>query len=400
MHRKRVLIVHRYFYPDTPTYAKLLKKIADYISEKHQVKILTTCPSYYGSEEKKCSKREVLNRYEVRRHKMLPEMDRNVLLRLINSILFSLLVFGHIIKKGKKEYDLVQVATTPPLLISGFVRLACKMRGLKYVYHCQDIYPEILKYNNKSVNKLFLKIATWLDSKVMKDAEKVIVLSEDMEQFLISKRGIKGDNIKVINNFNFNNSSGEVSSELPVKIKSFLELHENIIVFTGNVGRYQNLEFTLTEIQNLLNKNSCSLLMVGEGSEKNRLESKFGSENVFFTGYIDQSLLPEIYLNCDLGIAPVIEGIENVAFPSKIISYLVEGLPICTFSSTKSRISKLVVENNFGVNYDYNQEENLGSSIEKALKYDFDRDYIKKNARKIFSEQNTLLKWEGMIERL
>lgn len=400
MQRKRVLIVHRYFYPDTPTYAKLLKKIADHISEKHQVNILTTCPSYYGSEDEKCNKREVLNGYEVKRYKLLPEMGRNVFLRLINSILFSLLVFGHIIKKGKKEYDLVQVATTPPLLISGFVRLACKIRGLMYVYHCQDIYPEILKYNNKSVNKLFLKIATWLDSKVMRDAQRIIILSEDMKQFLISKRGIKGEKTKVINNFNYNNGSDKVASKVPAKIKSFLKLHKNIIVFTGNIGRYQNLEFTLSEIQNLLNNYSCSLLMVGEGIEKSRLESKFGSENVFFTGYIDQSLLPEIYSNCDLGIAPVIEGIEKVAFPSKIISYLVAGLPICAFSSAKSEISKLVEENNFGVNFDYNQEENLASTIEKALKIDFDRDYIKKNARKIFSERNTLLKWEGMIERL
>ena len=62
MQSKRVLIVHRYFYPDTPTYARLLKKIADYISDKHQVNVLTTCPSYYGSENKKCNNNTDLGR--------------------------------------------------------------------------------------------------------------------------------------------------------------------------------------------------------------------------------------------------------------------------------------------------------------------------------------------------
>ena len=65
----------------------------------------------------------------------------------------------------------------------------------------------------------------------MKDAEKVIVLSEDMKKFLIDKRGIKDSKIKVVNNFNFNQSSDEASPKVPSKIKSFLELHKNIIVF-------------------------------------------------------------------------------------------------------------------------------------------------------------------------
>ena len=160
------------------------------------------------------------------------------------------------------------------------------------------------------------------------------------------------------------------------------------------------LPFALLGLQDLLKNNPYGLLMIGEGSEKNRLKNKYEAENVLFAGYIEQSLLPQIFNKCDLGIAPVIKGIENVAFPSKIISYLVEGLPICSFSSANSEISKLIQENNFGINYDYNQKESLSIIIEKAFKNKFNRDYIKESASKIFSEKNTLKKWDDLIKRL
>ena len=91
---KRILIVHRYFYPDTPAYALILKKMAEeWVKEGHSVSVLTTFPSYYGSSINNVKKEENIGGININRIKLFPEKNRNILSRLFNTILFALITY-------------------------------------------------------------------------------------------------------------------------------------------------------------------------------------------------------------------------------------------------------------------------------------------------------------------
>ena len=80
----KLLVVHRYFYPDTPTYAKLLGKLAKFHSTYiKKVEVLTAMPSYYGSEKKSIPRNENYQGIKIKRVRLLPEARRNFLLRLM-----------------------------------------------------------------------------------------------------------------------------------------------------------------------------------------------------------------------------------------------------------------------------------------------------------------------------
>lgn len=395
----KIKIVHRYFYPDTSTYAFLLKKLSnDYKDYFEEVDVLTTMPSYYGSESIDVDANETFDNVSIKRLGLLKEKGRKLSLRIINSLLFTLYVFFSLLFKGRK-YDYVQVATTPPVLVALAVTLASKLSSFKVVYHCQDIYPEIIYFNKRpgKLKHIILSVLKGLDKFIMRSAYRIVVLSEDMKTLLSQKRNIDADKIRVINNFIFERvekSTHEV--EVPKHVQNILDNNKQVMVFAGNLGTFQNLDVLFEAVKEVINKTNAVFLVIGEGVNKKALEEKYVSDKIHFVGYLQSEIIQKIYPKCNIGFAPVIPDIEKVAFPSKIISYLVSGVPVVTFSALNSEISQLIENNNFGLNYPFTEKPALEELIVKALTINFDKKQIREEALQIFGERLAFNKWKQL----
>lgn len=398
----KILIVHRYFYPDSPTYAFLLYKLAMNFKEYFkEVSVLTSMPSYYGSSKlKNIPSSENLNGIQVRRLRLLPEHNRSLFWRFLNSLLFAFSVFFHLLLKGNR-YDVVQVATTPPIMSALAVTFASKIRRFKFLYHCQDIYPDITTIGNENDSEGWtFRFMFFLDKFIMRSAWKIVVLSDDMKQHIVQKRKLEPGKVEVINNFDFNRVKSDKGSraELPESLKYIIEAKERTIIFAGNLGYFQNLDLVFKAVSSIVAKNNITFLIVGDGVKKKELEEKYSHRRIVFTGFLSNETLQIIYPYCQLGLAPVVEGIERVAYPSKIISYTVAGLPILTFSSKKSSIAGFVKNNVLGENYGFEGEQVLEELILKAIFKKFDRDRIKNIASIEFGEQTAFNKWKEIYQ--
>lgn len=395
----KIQIIHRYYYPDTSTYAFLLHKLANnYKNYFDQVDVLTTMPSYHGSADLEAKAQENIENLHIKRLSLLDERGRKLSLRVINSLVFTAAVFFKLLFKGR-QYDYVQVATTPPVLVALAVTIASKFSEFKVIYHCQDIYPEIIYFNNKpgALKHKVLSFLKFLDIKIMRNAHKIVVLSADMKQLLIEKRNIKANKISIINNFIFEREDTQTTKlEIPEQVKTILNTTENIMVFAGNLGTFQNLDVLFEAVVNVLNKTNASFIVIGEGVHKQALQQKFKHKDIHFVGYLKNEIIQKIYPYCNFGFAPVIEDIEKVAFPSKIISYLVSGVPVITFSANNSEISNLVETNNFGFNYSFTTILDLENLIENGLTTNFNKEDIKQKALTIFGEDNAYKAWKTL----
>jgi len=139
---RRILAIHRYYWPDAPPYASMLRAIVDrWSSHGHQVEVLTTQPSYKPEAGIPVQpRRERLDLSTVRRIN-LPADRSGGPAKLLNVALFPLLVFLHILLG--RQRDVVMCSTAPPVTLGVAASLAAKMRGARFVYHCMDIHPEI-----------------------------------------------------------------------------------------------------------------------------------------------------------------------------------------------------------------------------------------------------------------
>lgn len=397
----RILLVHRYYKPDTPTYAILLDRIAQTLQGKTQVHVLTAMPSYYGSSKDGVQKKEVANGVRITRLGLFDEGNRKYLIRVVNSVLFALKVFIYLIRH-RNEYDVVQVATTPPIMISGVTCIATALLNRKFVYHCQDIYPEIAHTLSKTNERMGMgyRIMRYLDKGIMRRASAIVVLSEDMSRALTQGRSIDSSKIWVINNFITADQIRIVEpiEKLDREIVEFTQLYPRTFVFSGNIGIFQDLDRICKAFSELP---SVGFMLIGTGQEKARLEQEYADcSNIYFSGYMQQSKLNAHLHLFEAGLAPIQRDVERFAFPSKIIGYLSQGLPVISFSSENSSIAVLCSENEFGINSTLPIDGSMDKF--KAILEEFENGQshanIRERALTLFGENEILQEWIRLYE--
>lgn len=404
MQNKSILLVHRYYHPDTPAYATMLHKIAINLkSTGFDVDVFTSMPSYYGTKNIKPPKKEIIKGINIYRSRLLPEPNRAFLLRTFNSIIFSFLTFMKIII-GKK-YALVTVATTPPIMISTIVKIACRIKGISYLYHCQDIYPEIAFFSGNLKNSLGYNILKKFDTHTCKKALKVVVLSRDMKNTLI-ERGVEEKNIAVINNFI---RSTNIQEEI-VDLKKFKIRAESFkIVFCGNLGKMQKLPIILSSFIKLIEntKLDIQLIFIGEGVLKSTLmrnSDVYLHNQIIFTGYQPLKKAVNFLKGCDLGLIPIAEGVHKTAYPSKTMTNLSCGLKSLVLVEEDSEMNEFFSTNNLGYTAPPNDEDAILKAFNYALKDGkssaLEKEKIKNIALDNFSEEHIMKLWTKTISKL
>ena len=138
----RILIAYRYFHPDTPPYATMLREMSRWLVEAgHDVTIVTAQPSYKpeaGIPRQPWS--ETRGGVSIRRLPLLAEGGRG-LRRRVNS--FAFVLMAAVALAFARRPDLIWTASMPPVLQGALLRWIAALRGAKFLYHVQDIYPEI-----------------------------------------------------------------------------------------------------------------------------------------------------------------------------------------------------------------------------------------------------------------
>src|SRR5690554_4491848 len=129
----RILAVHRYFWPDTPPYAYILRAIASHlVKDGHYVEILSSYPSYKKSVQlDRCNHREKIDGINIHRIHLPYEKDSKIR-RLLNAIKLSVTVIFKSIWNG--PYDVIMSSTSPPIILAFACNMASKITGAKYIY--------------------------------------------------------------------------------------------------------------------------------------------------------------------------------------------------------------------------------------------------------------------------
>jgi len=111
-----------------------------------------------------------------------------LVLRLLNifSICFSSF-FGAIC--SIRSSDLILVVTNPPLL-PFITRLACKLRGAKFVLRIDDVYPDMLNVAGMLDGGSFIyRTLEKFNSYLCKNADHIVVLGRDMCSLVLKRIG-------------------------------------------------------------------------------------------------------------------------------------------------------------------------------------------------------------------
>ena len=199
-------------------------------------------------------------------------------------------------KRNAGDADLVFVSSTPPL--HGFMagRLRNKM-GIPFVYNVQDIFPDSLVGTGLARrNGLIWRIGNAIESITYRNADKIIVISEDFKKNIMAK-GVPEEKIVVIYNWVDEDAVKEVArSENKLFDKYNLDRSKFYITYSGNIGLTQNMDMLLEVMAELQTEApDIQLVLVGEGAYKEQVVRKIAGQ-AGNDGAIRGTVLPNVIM--------------------------------------------------------------------------------------------------------
>ena len=243
----------------------------------------------------------------------------------------------------------------------------------------------------KEKGKIFDIIYSYIEKFAIKNSDFIIFVCKQSERdykhkypFLFKNKrsiiipvGIDTNNFRVLN------------KEKCRKITK-LPLNKKIIISVGRFNPEKRYDLALKSFQKVLNKNkNCLLVLVGEGPERNKIESLSKqldvNNNLIFTGLIDHNLMPyylnsaDIFLLCS----------DREGSPNVIKEALACGLPI--ISAKVGDVSEVITKYT-GVLVDKDNINMLSNAILNAI--------VKKWNQKYMLEKARQLTWGMMVKKM
>jgi glycosyltransferase involved in cell wall biosynthesis len=315
-----------------------------WVNDGHQVDVLSSQPSYkVGVDNHKQPAKEFVDGVQVVRLNLPPETGRPVI-RVINALRLGLAVFWQAVVR--QRYDVIMVSTSPPVVAGWFGAIAARLTGARFIYHCMDIHPEIGGISGEFSNPQVFSLMSRLDRWTCAQASPVVVLSEDMSHTLKTRESTETPLTYVINNFSLP-SDKELSVELPFPWPE----EPFVLLFAGNIGRFQGLDILVDAMAKLIDRADIRLVMMGEGSEKDRLaqKAKQTGSRISFVGHHSVEVAKVAMARASAGFISLVPELYRYAYPSKTMTYLEQGCPVVVAVEAESRLARDVVDNEAGL---------------------------------------------------
>jgi glycosyltransferase involved in cell wall biosynthesis len=362
-----VWIISELFHPDEVSTAQILTDIAKNIALKEKVSVLTGPIGY----EKSYRTNDInldgnINIYRI----TLPDLDKNDLLeRFLKLTILTIKMSFFILFNVNKNDRVIQV--TNPIFLLLTTSLIKKIKGFKFEVLVHDVYPEnLIPAGLVKFNSLKFKVLSRFFNYSFKQADRLIVLGEDMKQLMISKTENKVKRIDIISNWADNN----IKPILNFNKSDYLDINvdNNIVIgFAGNLGRVQGIIEFISIFKKVQNP-KLILTIVGDGALKNEINYLISNEkinNVYFIGSKPRNEQEQFLNSCDIGLITLKKGMRGLGVPSKTYNLMAAGKPVLYIGDVDSEIDNYIKKFDCGWSYDWN-EENIIAFLNKLTFYD------------------------------
>lgn len=250
-----------------------------------------------------------------------------------------------------KDIDLIYLASTPPIqgVLGGLLK---KMKKVPFVYNLQDIFPDSLAGTGLAKKGgLLWKIGRVIENFTYRNADKIIVISEDFKRNIMEK-GVPEEKIVVVYNWVDEEAVKHVPREENKLFDAYgLDRKKFYITYSGNIGLTQNMDMLLEVAKELEEDPNIQFVLIGEGAYKKRVEEIIAEKNIGnvallpFQPYEDIS---HVFSLGDVGLVISKPGVGENSVPSKTWSILSASRPVLA-NFDENELKSIVAENECGI---------------------------------------------------
>ena len=332
----KILFLPAYFYPETAASGYLGENRNQAFADAgFEMDAYTPMPCRGISKElrEKYKKKRIEKLYDgkmtLHRFSMFAE-GRNPILRALRYV-FCWIAQGW---KGlrAKDVDCIYLASTPPIqgMLGAFLK---KRKNVPFVYNLQDIFPDSLVGTGLAKKGgLLWKIGRVIEDFTYRNADKIIVISEDFKKNIMEK-GVPEEKIVVVYNWVDQNAVVDVPREQNKLFDKYgLDRSKFYIEYSGNIGLTQNMDMLLEVMAELqVSYPDINLVLVGEGAYKAQVEKIVAEKqlkNVHLLPFQPYEDISYVFSLGDAGLVISKPGVGANSVPSKTWSIMSASRPV------------------------------------------------------------------------
>ncbi|MBR5920594.1 MAG: glycosyltransferase family 4 protein [Bacteroidales bacterium] len=290
-----------------------------------------------------------LNEHLVVHRFRLVEEGKNPIIRAFRYFAQNIKQFNHaVFGKDARKCNVMLIASTPPTQ-GAMAAMVKKFRHIPLVYNLQDIFPDSLVSTGMThEGSLLWKIGRRVENFTYRNADKIIVISQDFKRNIMAK-GVPEEKIEVIYNWVDQNAVVEIPREQNKLFDMYgLDRSKFYITYNGNIGLTQNMEM-LAEVAREFEqegRDDIHFVLTGNGAywdtlvaklrgmrEERRVKAPDGTEAITF-GNI--TLLPfqpyediaHVFSLGDTSLVISKPGVGENSVPSKTWSIMSASRPV------------------------------------------------------------------------
>jgi colanic acid biosynthesis glycosyl transferase WcaI len=348
-----ILLLTAYFPPDVGSASHLFYELGRaFVARGHQVSVVTGLPGYYVQGELDRYRhrpwlRETMAGMDVRRVAAL-QVTRNT--RAGRGLWqFSCAATSALAGLRVPSAD-VCLVYSPPLPLGLSALVLRRAHGIPFVLNVQDLFPQSAIDLGLLRQSALIGVFEALERQIYQRADAITVHSTGNRAYVLARGGQAGST-RVVHNLV--DTEQVCPGPKQNAVRRELGLNDHFLVsFAGVMGHSQDLDVVLEAANRLREHSDIYFLLVGDGTEKDRLVRKsqsLGLTNVAWLPMQPRERYPALLQSSDLGLATLRSEVRTPVVPSKILSIMASGRPVLAAMGQEGDAPVLIAEAEAGL---------------------------------------------------
>jgi colanic acid biosynthesis glycosyl transferase WcaI len=348
----RVLILSVNYWPEVTGIGAVTTYRAEYLASMgHEVEVCTTFPYYpdwkvppeYSGKLGRKEKRNGVS--IVRSYAYVP----NPVTPLKRILFEASFIIGVTLRALLRKRPDVLLVVSPPLGLAATAILLSRLWSVPYVFDVQDLQPDSAS-DLEMLPKWAVKLLYKVENAAYRHARLVTTLTPSMRQKIIAK-GFTEDRVELLE-MRMDDTLIDLPAGEGDEFRRRYDLKEKFLVtHSGNMGVKQGLDVILDAAALNRADESMLFLCVGNGSDCDRIKRRAAEldlGNVRFLPLLDARDFRGLMAASNVCLVTQLQSVSEVAFPSKIVTYLAAGRPIVASVNPECEVACITRESGAG----------------------------------------------------
>ena len=298
----------------------------------------------------------------------------------------QVLIDGQYVRAVKKylrdvHFDLI-VYSTPPVTFSRTIAyLKRKNPGATTYLLLKDIFPQnavdMGLMSKKGIKGLVYRYFRRKEKKLYSLSDAIGCMSPaNVEYVLKHNPEVDARRVEVAPNsvdLGYPKHASNLSRD-EIRAKYGLPLDRPILIYGGNLGHPQGIPFVIACMEANADREDCHFVIVGTGTESSRLKAWSDEKKPHAVTVLSDGMLraeyDELERVCDIGLVFLDHRFTIPNFPSRLLGYLENKMPVLCATDPATDIGRIAEANGFGYWCESNSVEAFTSILNRVLKSD------------------------------